>query len=215
MKEYLIHGTHPENLIHILQDGYIDNKPPKKYMTMLVDEPSNQIFTQLIYKDILHQKNQIVHWFGAAIILDKKILKDYPFYATDLGGFSNKFENGMHNKTTIIKGDGNLNRMPNLIKLKNKINKNMENIVIYGGDYEKIAFTHSHEIVFNQRIPLDKYCIKIIMYSYNGNKDTKYNKIIEQIIELAKKNNIPLTFRDPKLIDQKKPLNEFINSIET
>jgi hypothetical protein len=214
MKEYLIHGTQLKNLIHILQDGYIDINPPKKYRSYLINNSPNQIFTQLIYKDIPNQKNQIAHWFAAAIILDKKILKDYPFYATGVGGFSDKFENGMKSDNVIIYGDGNLSKMPNLTKLKNKINKWMERIKD-DDETRSTIFMHTNEILFNQKIPLDKYCIKIIMYSFIGNKDTKYNKIIEHIIKLAKEKNIPLTFRDPKLIDQNKPLNSFINSIET
>jgi hypothetical protein len=127
MKEYIIHGTQPENLIHILQDGFIDTKPPRKNRTMLKDNLPNQIFTQLVYKDIPNQKEQIQHWFSCAIILDKKILKDYPFYSTGVGGFRAKFENGIHNEESIIRSEGNLTRMPNLTKLKNKINKKMEN----------------------------------------------------------------------------------------
>ena len=201
MKEYIIHGTQPENLIHILQDGYIDTKPLKKYMTMLKNKPPNQIFTQLVYKDIPNQKEQIQHWFSCAIILDKNILKDYPFYATDIGGFKDKFENGM-NENAIIYGDGNLTKMPNLTKLKNKINKKMEHNFL-----GNVEFMHTHEILFNRKIPLDKYCIKILII---GNHN---NKIMEKIINLGKEKKIIIQFRD--YIDKNKPINSFINSIES
>ena len=185
---------------------------------MLKYNPSNQIFTQLIYKDIPKQEKQFAHWWDSAIILDKSILKDYPFYSTGVGGFSDKFENGMKNETAIIHSDGNLSRMPSLTKLKNHINKFMEKDINIGDGRKLfdggIKFMHSHEILFNQKIPLDKYCIALIMYSYNDNKDTKYNKIIEKIIALAKEKNIPLIFRDYKTIDKKEPLNSLINSIE-
>ena len=60
--EYIIHGTSDENLIKILKDGYIDNKPIKKDIIILKDKPSNQIFTQLIYRDIPEQHDQRPHW---------------------------------------------------------------------------------------------------------------------------------------------------------
>jgi hypothetical protein len=211
MKEYIVHGTTPQNLIKILQDGYIDNKPSKKHITMLQDKPSNQIFTQLVYYDIPNQEYQIPHWFLCGIILDKSILKDYPFYATDIGGFKNKFENGM-NENAIIYGDGNLTKMPNLTKLKNKINKKMEENKFLGN----VEFMHTHEILFNQKIPLDKYCIKIMLKGkkeeYKKNKD----KEIDKIIEFSKDKNIPIKYRDYKLRGKNnKPINNFINSIES
>ena len=204
MKEYIVHGTQPENLIHILQDGYIDTKPHKKYMTMLKDKPPNQIFTQLVYKDIPNQKEQIQHWFSCAIILDKTILKDYPFYATNIGGFRDKFENGINDEKSIIHGNGNLSVMPNLTKLKNKINKQMKENKFLGS----VEYMHTHEILFNNKIPLDKYCIKIII------KICKHSKIIDKIIKLGKEANITIQIIDYKTIDKNEPLNSFINSIE-
>ena len=74
------------------------------------------------------------------------------------------------------------------------------------------TFIHTNEILFNRKIPLDKYCIKIIMYKY---KDNKYTKEMTKISELAKEKNINLKFIDISLIDKKKPLDYFINSIES
>lgn len=218
--DYLIHGTQPENLIKILKDGYIDNKPIKKDIIILKDKPSNQIFTQLIYRDIPEQHDQRPHWWSCAIVLDKKILKDYPFYATYLGLFKDNFDNGKtnNNEETIIYGEGNLSRMPNLTKLKNIINKKMEMESLMAG----LDFMHSHEILFNKKIPLDKYCIKIMMlvkkthHYKDKNRDNNNKAIIDEIIELAKKNNIPLKFRDYKLRGKnEKPINNLIDSIET
>jgi len=213
MKEYIVHGTTPENLINILQYGYIDTKPPKKNRTMLKDKPSNQIFTQLVYYDIPNQKEQIQHWFSCAIILDKKILKDYPFYATDIGGFRDNFNNGLNNEKSIIYGEGNLSRMPNLTKLKNKINNKMEEMW-----FGNVEFIHSHEILFNQKIPLDKYCIKILISEsiFTNDKGKYNNKQKETIINLGKEKNITIQFReDYRYIKNYKSLNSFINSIES
>ena len=35
MKEYIIHGTQIKNIIKILKDGYIDNNPKKKDITVI------------------------------------------------------------------------------------------------------------------------------------------------------------------------------------
>ena len=208
MKEYIIHGTQIENIIKIIQDGYIDNKPLKKDIIILQNKPSNQIFTQLVYKDIPNQADVIPHWWDCAIVLDKKILKDLPFYATRIGGFSDKFENGKTNEETIIYGDGNLNKMPNLTKLKNVINKNLINNNLGG-----VEFMYSHEILFNQKIPLDKYYIKIMLI---GKKNQFDSKIINKILKLAKEKNISIKFRDYKLRGKnEKPIDNFIDSIES
>jgi hypothetical protein len=102
--------------------------------------------------------------------------------------------------------------MPNLTKLKNKINKKMEENKFLGN----VEFMHTHEILFNQKIPLDKYCIKIMLKGkkeeYKKNKD----KEIDKIIEFSKDKNIPIKYRDYKLRGKNnKPINNFINSIES
>jgi len=210
MKEYIIHGTKVENLIKILQDGYINNKPLKKDIIILKDKPSNQIFTQFVYKDIPNQADVIPHWWDCAIVLDKKILKDLPFYATYIGGFSDKFENGKNNEETIIYGDGNLTKMPNLTKLKKIVNKRLE---ANDPPFNNIKFMYSHEILFNQKIPLDKYYVKIMLIGQKYNYDSK---IIDKILNLAKEKNISIKFRDYKLRGKnEKPINNFIDSIES
>ena len=162
MKEYIIHGTKVENLIKILQDGYINNKPLKKDIIILQDKPSNQIFTQLVYKDIPNQSNQIVHWGTCAIVLDKQLLKDYPFYATRIGGFSDKFENGKTNEETIIYGDGNLTKMPILTKLKNitatasELNQ-LDDKVIGGTNNDDIVDVSSNQTLSGKTIESNTY----------------------------------------------------------
>ena len=130
-------------------------------------------------------------WGMCAIILDKKLLKDYPFYATHIGGFSDKFENGKTSEETIISGDGNLPKMPSLTKLKTAISKRMDWDI-------SIAFMHSHEILFNKKIPLDTYCKCIIYGPYLTPREKK------TIMELSNKLDIPVKFYE------KNKKNEFI-----
>jgi len=199
--EYIIHGTQPKNLIKILHDGYIDNDPDKKYMAMLSEwGKTKQIFAQLIYKDIPNEKKQNPMWGMCAIVLDKKLLKDYPFYATRIGGFSDKFENGKTSEETIISGDGNLPKMPSLTKLKTAIAKRMDWNM-------SIAFMHSHEILFNKKIPLDTYCKCIICGPYLTPKEKK------TIMELSNKLDIPIKFYEKN--KKNEGINKLIDMIDT
>ena len=202
--EYIIHGTNTVNLLDILKEGYIDNTPPKKNIMMLTDNSPNQIFTQLIYKDIPNEKIERPIWFNCAIILDNQILKDYPFYATPIGGFTEKFENGKNNEETLVYGEGNLSTMPNLTKLKKWISKRL----LIKNVFKGLNFIYSHEILFNKKIPLDKYCKCIIVFGANTSPKDKQN-----LLELAKKLNIPLKIYSDKK-RQFNGLNNFINMIE-
>jgi hypothetical protein len=125
MKEYIIHGTTVKNLEDILNSKYIEANINNKNKGMLDQSQSvNQIFTQLLYRNLPNENIQIPHWFDCAIILDKKILKDYPFYATNIGGFLNNFNDAFINnpkQNIYAKGKGNLLRIPNLKNLKNNI----------------------------------------------------------------------------------------------
>ncbi len=122
--EYLIHGTQWENAIRILQIKKIVANPPKKYKTFLAEwKPIKQIFTQFIYKDIPNQEQYNPGWGGVWIVLSKQLLKDFPFYATKIGGFLNNFEDAFNADDIIIKSPkGGLSRMPNVMKLKKIIN---------------------------------------------------------------------------------------------
>ena len=202
--EYIIHGTNTVNLLDILKEGYIDNTPPKKNIMMLTDNSPNQIFTQLIYKDIPNEKIERPIWFNCAIILDNQILKDYPFYATPIGGFTEKFENGKNNEETLVYGEGNLSTMPNLTKLKKWISKRL----LIKNVFKGLNFIYSHEILFNKKIPLEKYCKCIIVFGANTSPKDKQN-----LLDLAKKINIPLKIYSDKK-RQFNGLNNFINMIE-
>jgi hypothetical protein len=122
-------------------------------------------------------------WF----VLSKQLLKDYPFYATRIGGFLDNFQdafkikndgkddekdendkNDKKIKNIIIKSPkGGLSRMPNLIKLKNVINDYCK----IDSSMEKFTYSHSHEILFGNDIPLDKYCVAVLANSYTNDKE--------------------------------------------
>jgi len=86
-------------------------------------------------------------------------------------------------KKIYIKGKGNLKNIPNLKKLKEKIEKHM--IGLYN---KNVTFVHSHEILFGKRISLKKYCKMILTYTGT--------KIPENIILLAAKLNIPIKYHN-------------------
>jgi len=189
MKEYIIHGTTNENLVNILESKYIESDINKKGTGVLdKSQAVNQIFTQLLYRNLPNENTQYPHWFGCCIVLDKKILKDYPFYATCIGKFYNKFsdafkKDSIDNKYIFIKSKGNLKKIPNLKKLKIYIEKKMEK---YNPIMDELVFMHSHEILFGKKIPLKKYC-KCIIYSSDIN-----NEILKNISFFAEKLKIPI-----------------------
>jgi hypothetical protein len=167
-QEYLIHGTQIKNAINILQSKTILANPPQKYKVVLADwAPTKQIFTQLIYPDIPNEKYNKPGWGNLQFVLSKQLLKDYPFYATEIGGFLDNFKDAFSTDDIIIKSPkGGLSRMPNLTKLKNHINDYCKN-----SDLDGLEYMHSNEILFNQDIPLDKYCVAIIAGKYTSDKE--------------------------------------------
>jgi len=207
MKEYIIHGTYTNNLISILKDGYItiNNKKKKVYQKM-IEKEINQIFTQLVYRNIPNEKIQRPHWGNYVIVLDKKILKDYPFYSCEIGGFYDKFNDAFLSEggKVFVKSKGNLKRMPNLTKLKNIINNNLDSVVS-----DDFRFIHSHEILFNKNISLKKYCLCII---YSGEME----EIPQKIIKLVGKLKIPIKNKSHKkdTYAYYSGINNFIDIIE-
>jgi len=197
MNEYIIHGTTVKNLEDILDSKYIEANTNNKNKGMLDPSQSvNQIFTQILYRNLPNENIQLPHWFDCAIILDKKILKDYPFYATNIGGFLNNFNDAFIKNTKqniYAKGKGNLQRMPNLKNLKN----NIENIMNKNTILKSAQFLNSHEILFNKKISLKKYC-KLIVCSIP----------YDNILRLANKLKIPV------ITNVKVGLNDFIDLIE-
>ncbi len=159
MKEYIIHGTPYKNLEEILKSGYIEARKEKKGEGILNKSIGvNQIFTQILYRDIENEGIQIPHWHGCCIILDKRILKDYAFYGTCIGCFYKRFKEAFEKGARNIYVRSKLKKVPKLKKLKEHIEK-MCSYKMYGN----IGYIHSHEILFNRRISLMKYC-KLILY---------------------------------------------------
>jgi hypothetical protein len=159
----------------------------KKKGILIESDATNQIFTQLLYRNLPNENIQYSHWLTCCIVLDKKILKDYPFYATNIGGFYTNFSDAFakHTKDAedterfYMKSNGNLKKMPNLKKLKIRIEEGMRL-------KKTIDFIHSHEILFNKRISLKKYC-KCILYRNDIN-----DEIPNSLITLAEKLKIPI-----------------------
>ena len=202
MKEYIIYGTWSKNLESILKDGFIAIDTTNKKDNLIYNKISdkNQIFTQLIYPNIPNEKIQLPHWGNYAIVLDKKILKDYP--SCWLRGFSYKFNNTYK---VLTKTKGKLKRMPNLTKLKNIINNSLDNVFSYFSDYAN--FVYSHAILFNKNIPLKKYCLCIVV---NGEME----EIPQKIIKLAGKLEIPIKKKSKDTYPYYRGINNFIDIIE-
>ena len=204
MKEYIIHGTTDDNLVDILRTEYIESNINKKKQGILVESQAvNQIFTQLLYRNLPYENIQFPHWFNCCIVLDKKILKDYPFYATHIGGFYTNFSDAFSKdaENIFVKSHGNLKKMPNLKKLKIHIQKRMERD-------DTTEFMHSHEILFDKKISLKKYC-KCILY-----RDDTKDKIPKNLITLAEKLKIQIKHYGNKNKFIGYGLNNFIDLIE-
>ena len=158
------------------------------------EQQVNQIFTQLLYRNLPDENIQYPHWFQCCIVLDKKILKDYPFYATSIGGFKKNFSDAFSkdiekSKDIFVKSKGNLKKYPNFTPLKENILKRMSR------KSDTISFIHSHEILFNKKIPLKKYCKLILYRGYNEEQSLNLLKISiiyynnpEKFIGLIEKN---------------------------
>jgi hypothetical protein len=200
MKEYIIHGTQVENLLSILQDGYIDIN--RREGDKIIENDIKQIFTQIIYRDLPNQESQIAHWGPCVIVLDKKILKDYAFYATRIGGFYDKFNDAFKENSNdiFVKSKGKLKKFPNLKNLKKHIDERLKN-----NKLDQVGFIHSHEILLNKKIYLKKYCKCIIV----NHPDI----IDENLILLANKLNIPIK-KYQRVVFKELGLNNFINLIE-
>lgn len=167
---YVCHGTMKKNIISILKEGYIF---PDRNTGML--ENSNLIFSQIIYKDIPYEKNQISHYLDSCLILSKKILKDENFKGWIGVG---SFDSGRKPEITSMR---------NIKKFKTKINEYMVKSEKLLGI---ITFLHSNEIVFKKKIDIKKYCDAIVI--------TKKNKEIEK---LAKNLNIKLIITETQGIN--------------
>ena len=139
---------------------------------MLQDESPNQIFMSLIYKNIKNQLENIPFWGGYAFVFSPEILKKYPFYANHIGDFSETFEEGISKPEKYACGSGNLKIMPKLSNLKKEIDDYMKN------DMGSTTFMHSHEILIGNDIPLNEYCLGVVV-RYLNQKCLKIAKSIK------------------------------------
>jgi hypothetical protein len=183
-----------KNLLQILKNGYIDNSKKKSARGLLDEYNINQIFSQLVYKNIPNQRFQTAHWLSCCIVLDKKILRDYPFYATGLSGYYQHFKEAFQNKENkdIYQVSlGKRKRIPSLTRLKKEINKYTRR-----RSFDNTSFIHSHEILFGQKIYLKDYC-KCITYlsfpiSVHDEESKKYYSEIKKLQKACLRRNIPL-----------------------
>jgi hypothetical protein len=192
MVEYVIHGTSVNNIFHILESGKLETNP--KHAQKFLDENRwnpNQIFTNILIRDLPNEERQKAYWFGFGIVLDKKILKDKKWYATKIGGFFEKFTDAFKNndetQQLVLSRNrkGNASRMPNIARLKNHIiNDRMDNTLSLG----ESGFIHSHEVLFGEDIPLAEYGICILVQEKLFNKilnKTQQDKIKQRCNELG------------------------------
>ena len=154
---YIIHGTMLDNLANILATGKLETHP-------------HQILTQILFKDLPHQERQLSHWFMCGIILDKRILKARRWYATPAGGFYPKFEDAFnakpkpdsHSHHPILAKNPRANpraaRIPSLALLKKHITARMA-----ANTLGETGFIHSHEVLFDQDIPLAEWGVAIVV----------------------------------------------------
>lgn len=173
MASYVIHGTNLDNLIHILKSGYLETNP--KYAQKFLDEEHynpNQIFTQILFKDLPDEAHQRPHWWGVAIVLDKKILKEQKWYATRIGGFRENFQDAFKPDSSgeeILAKNENpstARRIPSLKKLKDYITSRMR-----AGGLGDLKFIHSHEVLFGKNISLAEYGVAITCPRWTFNND--------------------------------------------
>jgi len=189
---YIIHGTTHKHLLGILKDGFIDPNPKERMAQYKIH--INQIFTQVIYKDIPNEKSQYPFWGGCCVVISKKILRDFPWYCLrGVGGADDHtFRYNMNRidkeSRVIQKSWGKLDHIPNITKTKNGINWVMTKKFEKFSDFRKINFIHSHELMFNRRISLKKYAVCIVSYSY---PDMKTFPEIDKYCELS---GIPIIY---------------------
>ena len=156
---FLIHGTLPEAIIPILKSKRLAHQG--KHPRTSVQEPSSdQIFSQIIYKGIPYQKDQVPFHFIVCFVFDISILKDFPFYATSTGGFAPTFKEGMSREGNLAIGRGSYRRLPPLRTLKEAINTTLKERPFL----KKLAFIHSHEILIGKDVPLKKYCRALVIW---------------------------------------------------
>ena len=178
MSEYLLHGTNFESCISCIRNRQISVNPKPRFRQMS-ENSFRQIFTQIIFPNIPNQANQNPFWYNCCFILDKKILRDLPFYANHIGRFADTFDIGVHRSSNIITSRKKTKQIPRIDQLKEHINTTMSNKKLK--KLGTLRFMHSHEIIFGNDIDLEAYCVAIIYFGY------KHQTHINKITQIAKK----------------------------
>ena len=199
--EYIIHGTNDDNLIKILKDGYIDNNPSKKDIILLRDNPSKQIFTQLIYKDIPNENNfgygYSKRLMGVQIEMFRK--KGYNYSYIIPNNLYGEYEGGDLNKKHFI------GALLEKIKVANE-NKDTE-ITLMGDGTPLRQFTFADDIA------------KIISLIINKNINENINVGIEENLTINEIATLALEATDSKHLkikyDTTKPNGQYRKDIST
>jgi hypothetical protein len=175
---FVLHGTSYENCVSILKNKKINHISKTG---MLSDESPNQIFMSFIYKNIKNQLENMPFCGGYCFVFSPEILKKYPFYANQIGSFSETFEEGMSKKEPekYASGSGNLKIMPKLSNLKKEIDDYMQY------DMGGTTFMHSHEILIGNDIPLNKYCLGLVIRT-NNPEEFENSKEYKNLMKLTK-----------------------------
>lgn len=205
---YLLHGTFQNNILKILTSGKLDVKHNIASTTTIQSNHTKQIFTQLIFRDIVYESDQDPFWWHGCFVLSTDLLKDYPFYATDTGSYRKSFNEALKEKGPLKapymlarNREGKRTRMPSLTLLKRFINDGKNRRPWLG----TTCFRHSHEILFGKAIPLSKYCSILVLY--------RSHPSIKKIESLCNKMNIKIIYFDNKIPDLN-GLNRFLSLLD-
>ena len=187
---FILHGTLGKNVIPILESKKLKTGGLHR-RTVIRDPPTDQLFTQLVYKGIPYQATQQPYHYDCCFVFDSSVLKKLPFYAVTCGGFGSTFSEGMEKKAFhLARGSGKCQRMPILKRLKTTIDATL----VDRPWLQSLAFIHSHEVMFGQDIPLEKFCVAVIIHPRVRNC-----KKIEELAGRLKINVIKIVNASPGL----------------
>lgn len=156
MWELLIHSTNEKNFLNIINDGYLKPIPyntirkyiPGVYMTLLFDT-LKYTGKYWYHKRYIDKPDVII------FVFDTSILKTYPFKICPYSAHGSCIDD------SLMDGEGNLSRKPNLSKIKNHIHHELQL-----NDDKKFQFTDTHEFIFTDNIPIS-LCKCIFAFKQN------------------------------------------------
>jgi hypothetical protein len=174
MWELLIHSTGDHNIKSIIKDKYIKANDPyygdshefndNKQINSTKGVYMSLLFDSLMYNDkYWHYNSYMERAIFIIFGFDTSMLKTYSFKICPYAGYGTCDDH-------LLDGNGKLNKKPNLSKIKNHINDTIKHEI-----KNKWMFTSSHEIIFNDNIPLS-LCKCIFVY-----KNNKYIPFFKEI----------------------------------